>query len=107
MPVAIFDGHLRLAVGPEIRKLAAATHVRQLFGKIMSKLNRQRHQFGRLVAGVAKHQSLIAGTAGVYALGDVGRLSTNGVDDAAGVRIVSETRVVVTDLLNGIANDLL
>ena len=59
----------------------------------MGQLDRQRHELGRVVAGVAEHEALVAGALGVqrvvgagvrllvrlvHALGDVGGLLADG-----------------------------
>ena len=45
--------------------------------QLVGQHDRQRHQFFGLVAGIAEHQALVAGAAGVHAHGDVGRLRLN------------------------------
>ena len=105
--VAIFDRNLRFSVRTQIGNRAVAANLRSISRQIMGHLDRHRHQLGRLVTGKAEHQALIAGTAGINALRNIGRLRTDSVDNAAGVRIVADTRVVVADLFDSFANDLL
>jgi len=69
-------------------------HGRQLLGQLVSVHDRRRHQLGRLVAGVAEHQALIAGALLLEqaltlgdALRDVGRLRLDRDQDAAGVGV--------------------
>ncbi len=84
--------------------------------------DRQRHQLGRVVAGVAEHQALVAGAllvervdrlagarlvAGVDALGDVAGLAADGDHDAAGVPVEALGRRVVADLEDPLAHLLL
>ena len=47
--------------------------------------------------GIAKHHSLVAGAAGVYAHGDVAGLFVDGGDDGAGVGVEAVEGVVVSD----------
>jgi len=72
----------------------------------VSELDRHRHQLRRFVASKAEHHPLVTGATGVDALGDVGRLLLDGDDHAAGFGIEAEARVVVTGLLDGVANDV-
>ena len=86
----------------------------------MRQVDRQRHQLGRVVAGVAEHQALVAGALlveqvadlagavlvrGVDALGDVGRLRADGDRDTAGAAVEALLRPVVADLEDGLAHD--
>ena len=66
-----------------------------------------RHQLGRLVGGVAEHHALVAGAAGVHALGDVARLLVDGRDHGAGVGVEAVERVVVADGGDDAANQAL
>ena len=82
----------------------------------MGEHDRSWHQFGRFVAGVAEHQSLVAsalfrgffafGFFGIDSLGDVGRL---GSDDVLHENLVGMKDIVVVhvaDFPHGIADDL-
>src|SRR5436190_16234543 len=61
-PIAIvFDRHLALAIRPQPIDLALLTDAGQPIEDSMGQCNRQRHQLGRFVTGIAKHQALIAG----------------------------------------------
>ena len=68
--------------------------------------DRQRHQFGSLIAGIAEHQTLIASSFAINAHRDVGALAVDGDEYLAG--LVMEAHVVkrVSDILHDIANDL-
>ena len=79
----------------------------------MRQVNRQRHQFAGLVAGVAEHQALIAralvevdALAFVHALRDVLRLLAVLNQHRAGVGIEANRRVGVADAANRVARDL-
>ena len=105
--VAVLDRDLRFAVRAKIRYRAVTTHLRKLSGQIMCHLDRHGHQLRRLITGVTKHQALIAGTTGVNTLRDVGRLRADSVHNAARVGVVPERSIVIADLVDGIADDLL
>ena len=79
----------------------------------MRVVDRRRHQLGRLVAGVAEHQALVAGTgvemvvAGlVDALGDVVGLLVVADHDGTALVVDAVVGVVVADALDGVARDL-
>jgi hypothetical protein len=109
----VFDRDLGLAVGAQIRNGAVLADLRQALGEAVCQLDRQRHQLGRLAAGVAEHQALVAGALTVElvdalaltglvgvvdALGDVGRLRTDGHRHATGGSVEALVGGVVTDL---------
>jgi len=76
-------------------------------------VDRRGHQLGRLVAGVAEHQALVAGAdvqvvvaGAVHALGDVGTLLVVGHQHRAALVVDAVLGVVVADALDGVARDL-
>ena len=76
-------------------------------------VDRQRHQRGGLVAGVAEHQALVAGAlveveplAFVHSLGDVRRLAVDGGEDGAALVVEADFGVVVADAAHGFLGDL-
>ena len=84
LAVLVAHGHLALGVGPEHGLLAGVPRLRDQAQDLVAVVDRRRHQLGRVLAGVAEHDALVAGAfilvaAAVDALGDVGRLR-----DAAG-----------------------
>ena len=111
-----------LPSGRRYGQLTGLAHLGQALGQAVRGPDRERHQVGRLVAGVPEHHSLVAGTLGVElvlaglaaaqllggvdALGDVGALLVDRDDHAAGVAVEPVERVVVTDLLDRLASDL-
>ena len=111
--------HLRLAVGPQVRQHVGLAHLGQPMGDPVRELNRQRHQLGRLVRGVAEHHPLVAGAdlvdrvdvavldleRLVDALGDVGRLLVERDDDAAGLGVEAVLRAGVADLRHRLADE--
>ena len=68
LAVVVFDRHLRLAVGPEVVEHAVAPRARQPLDQLVRQHDRQRHELVGLGAGIAEHQALVAGAAGVDAL---------------------------------------
>jgi len=79
----------------------------------MRVVDRRRHQVGRLVAGIAEHQALVAGAgvevvvAGVvHALGDVVALLVVADHDGAALVVDAVLGVVVADALDRVARDL-
>ena len=71
----------------------------------MRQLDRQRHQLGGLVACVAEHEALVACAARIHAHRDIGRLGLDDIQDAAGLGVKTERRVVVTDVGDRLAGD--
>jgi hypothetical protein len=57
----VLDGDLRLAVRAQVREHARLADLGQPPGQPVGQRDRQRHQLGRLVGGVAEHQALVAG----------------------------------------------
>ena len=109
----VLDGHLRLCVRAEPGDgpvLAQCGHtLNELSGKNVS----HRHELNGLVGGVAEHDALVAGADVLVdtavaedALGDVGALLFDGDEDRAGVVVEALGAVVVADLLDGLADDL-
>jgi hypothetical protein len=111
--VAVANGDLRLAVGAQVGQPVAADDG-QALGELVGQRDRQRHQLGRLARGVAEHHPLVAraGVAGrvrcaVDALGDVGRLLVDRVDDRARVGAEAQVGVDVADPADRLARDVL
>jgi hypothetical protein len=123
LAVEVADGDLGLAVGTQVRDDLRATHVGQALGELVRHRDRQRHELGRLARGVAEHHALVAGARDVHfivvggvgarlvglvdALGDVGRLLVDRVDDRARIGAEAEVGVGVADLADRLAGDLL
>jgi len=71
----------------------------------LCELDGERHQLFGLGAGVAKHQALVAGAAGIDAHRDVGRLLVQGRDHGAGLVVEAVLGARVADVLDGVAHD--
>ncbi len=99
--LAVFVPHRDLALGvrPEHAGLAALACVRQRLEDLVGEEDRRRHQFGRLVAGIAEHDALIARALGVDALGDIDGLLVQMHVDLAGVPV--KPLLLVADVLDG------
>ncbi len=69
----------------------------QLAAKLVGERDGSGHQFGGFVRGIAEHHALVAGAAGVHALGDVAGLLVDGGDHGAGVGVEAVEGVVVAD----------
>ena len=116
----VADGDLGLAVGAQVGDLAALADGGQALGQPVREVDRQRHQLGGVLAGVAEHQALVAGTllvervdatgavlvGRVDALGDVGALLADRDLDAAGGPVEALGGGVVADAEHGVADDL-
>ena len=117
---AVLDGHLALAVGAQPRQRAVLADLGQAPGQAVRQRDGQRHQLGRLVAGVAEHHALVAG-AGVQVVldvallgfqrlidahGDVARLARQDRHDLRVVQIEAAVRRGVADAGDDAADDL-
>ncbi|GAA2990731.1 hypothetical protein GCM10020227_69480 [Streptomyces flavovirens] len=109
----VLDGDLGLAVGPQVGDGAVLADLGEAAREPVRQVDRQRHQLGRLVAGVAEHQPLVAGTllvelvlvaldallvGGVDALRDVRGLRPDGHRDTTGSSVEALLGGVVADL---------
>ncbi len=118
--IVIFHGNLGFPIRAEIGELAVFPHLGQAARHFVRQRNRQRHQLGGLVAGIAEHHALIA-RAGcqlgfgvaflafervVHAERDIGRLLVNGSQDGAGVAVKAVFRAVVADFADNGAHYL-
>ena len=103
----VFDGHLALAVGAQIRQLAGLANRGQLAAELVGQRDGRGHQLGSFVRGVAEHHALVAGAARVHALRDVARLLVDGRYHGAGVGVEAVESVVVADGGDDAANQTL
>ena len=104
--VSVFHGHLRLSIGTDPGQDFLFPNLGQPFGQAMGQNDRHRHEFSCFVGGVAEHQSLVAGAAGIDAHRDIAGLLVNGGEHRTGVVVESPVRVAVPDILNDVANDI-
>src|SRR5271170_7096498 len=113
MPVDVAHRDLTLGVGPQESDLLFLAQPRQILHQAMRQGDRQRHQFGRLVAGEAEHQSLVARSLLLEqaltlgnALRDIGRLRLDRRQHRAHIPVEADFVVVVADLDRGLARYL-
>ena len=117
--VHVAHGDLGLAVGAQVRQIAPAL-LREALADAVGQRDRQRHELGRLVGGVAEHQALVAGALqvvpvaggagallvrGVDALRDVGALLVERHRDAAGLGVEAVLGARVADAADRRADD--
>ena len=61
LPSTYSQRDLALGVGAQVRHAAVLAQLRLALDQAVRVVDRRRHQLGRLVAGVAEHQALVAG----------------------------------------------
>ena len=112
--VVVFDGELALGVGPQVRhrRRNLAADAGQFDEGHVGQRERQRHEFGRLVAGIAEHHALVAGALflfflAAHALVYVATLAVDGGEHGTGFRLKLVLTFGVTDFLDDIADGLL
>lgn len=108
----VLDGDLGLRVGAEPGKGAGATSNSHGGVELVGKHDGEGHQLLGLVCRVSEHDTLVTGTvilerAVVETLGDIGRLLLDRDENVAGLVVEALGRVVVANLLNGLADNLL
>ena len=121
--VAVFvvdNADLALAVGQDEGHLAVLADFRQLAGQLVGEGDGGGHELLGLAAGITEHHALVAGTdqvvlilaafavfhGAVNAHGDVGALTVQSGQHSAGLVVKALAGTVVTDLLDGFADDL-
>ncbi len=111
--VDVAQGDLRFGVRTQPGKAAVAAQLGLALDQPMRIVDGGRHQDRRLVAGVAEHQALVAGTLVevvvlglVHALGDVRALAVIADLHRAALVVDAVLGVVVADALDGVAHDL-
>lgn len=111
--VLVLNGDLGLGVGsqPGDASITAGRGHRSV--ELVGQLEGQGEELRGLVSGVSEHDTLVTGTqcleavVQVQTLGDIGRLLLNGNEDVAGLVVETLGGVVVTDVLDGVTDDLL
>ena len=110
--VLVLDRHLALGVGAEPGDRAVLAQLGDLVDDPVRQRDRQGHQLGRLVGGVAEHQALVAGAdvlarggVLVHALGDVGGLLAQGDHHGAGGGVEPHVAGGVADVADDLADD--
>ena len=103
LAVHILDADLALAIGTEKIQLAGTAYFAELTNQFVRQHDRERHQFRGFIAGIAEHEALIAGAAGIDAHRNIGGLALNGVQNPAGFAIEPKCRVGITDIADHFA----
>ena len=112
--IFVLNGHLALAVWPKLGGFTGLglAGVRQILQNFVRVVDRGRHEFGRVGAGVSEHDALVArtlflvrGLLGIDALSNVGRLR---VQQHFNVRVGPVKAILlVADVFNGGAGQIL
>lgn len=111
--VGVFDSDLSLGVGPQPRKRAILAGRRHGMIQLVSELDREGQKLGSLVAGITEHNTLVTGAellqslVVVKTLCDIGRLLLNGDQDVTSLIVEALGRIIVSNVLNRVANDFL
>ena len=105
LAIFIAQRQLRFGVGAQRGLLARFARLGQTAQDGMRILNGRRHQFGRLAAGIAKHDALVAGAVLVHPLGDMGRLLVQIVLHFQ--RVPVKLVLLVTNVLHAAADNVL
>lgn len=111
--VAVLDGDLGLGVGSEPGERAVATGSRHGSVQLVGKEEGKGEELGGFVGGITEHDALVTGAEllesllVVKTLSDIGGLLLNGDEQVAGLVVEALSRVIVADVLDGLANDLL
>lgn len=108
----VLDGNLGLRVGTKPRKSTGTASDGHGLVQLVGQDDGKRHVLFSLVGGIAEHDTLVTGTVVlkrtfVETLRNIGRLLFNGDKNVASLVVESLLGVIVTDLLDGLANDLL
>ena len=109
----ILYSDLGLGVGSQPRDGAVAAGSRHGSVQLVGELGGQGEEFWGLVGGVSEHNTLVTGTEllesllVVQTLGNIGGLLLDGDEDVAGFVVETFGRIVVADVLDGIADNLL
>ena len=109
---SVLAGHLGLAVGSHPRAGAVLADLSQAGTQRGGKLVGQGHEGLGLIGGIAEHNTLVTGTkildlVGIDGLGDIGGLLLDGHDHVAGSVVKTLVHVIVTNVLEGLADHLL
>ena len=95
--LVVLHRDLALAVGTQVGELAVLANDGELTGELVGQRDGRGHQLRGFVGGIAEHHALVAGAAGVNALGNVARLLVDRRDHRAGVGVETVEGVVVSD----------
>lgn len=111
--VLVLDGNLSLGVGAEPWEGAVTAGLGHGSVQLVGELKGKGEELGGLVGGITEHDTLVTGTEGLKAvvkvetLGDIGGLLLDGDEKVKGLVVKALGRVVVTNVLDGLTDNLL
>jgi len=112
--VLVLDGDLGLGVRAKVGEGAIATAISHLLVELVRQDQGQGHELGGLIGSVTEHDTLITSSdvLNVEALLDetlvnIGRLLLNGDKNVAGLVVETLGGVIVSNVLDGVADNLL
>ena len=111
--VLVLDGDLSLGVGSQPGEGAIAAGSRHGSVELVGEEKCEGEELRGLVGGVAEHDTLVTGTEllegllVVKTLSDIRRLLLNGDEQVEGLVVETLGGVIVTDVLDGVTDDLL
>jgi len=111
--VLVLDGDLGLGVGSEPGERTVAASSGHGSVELMGEEESEGEELRGLVSGIAEHDTLVTGTKllksllVVETLGDIRGLLLNGDEQVAGLVVKALGGVIVTDVLDGVTDNLL
>jgi hypothetical protein len=111
--VLVLNSDLGLGIGSQPGKGSITTSSGHLSVEFVCQLKSEWEEFGGLVGSISEHDTLVTSTEllksllVVKTLGDIGGLLLNGNHQVEGLVIESLGGIIVTNIFDGIANDLL
>lgn len=111
--VAVLDGDLGLGVGSEPGERAVTAGSGHGRVELVGEHESEGEELRGLISGITEHDTLVTGTelleslVVVETLSDIGRLLLNGDEQVAGLVIETLRRIIVTNVLDGITDNLL
>ena len=111
--MGVFNSNLGLGVRTDPCEGSIQTSILHGLVQLVGKQKGQWQELRGLIGGVTKHDTLVTGTELleslliVEALGNIGRLLLDSDKHIAGLIVEALIRVIVTDILDGVTNDLL
>ena len=111
--VLVLNGDLGLGVGTAPGKGTVAAGLGHGGVQLVGKLEGEGEELRGLIGGIAEHDTLVTSTevlealVKVETLSDIGRLLLNGNEEVAGLVVEALGGVIVADVLDGVADNLL
>merc|ERR1719237_818852 len=111
--VVVLAGHLCLAIRTEPWTSAILAAVCQALAEALGKLDCHRHSLLGLICSIAEHNALVAGAnillcfSYVHTTSNVGALLFDGDDDSALVAVETLLSVIISDITDSLAHNLL